>query len=458
MSKPRVLVVDDDAAMRAALELRVQSWNFEVRTAADGAEGAEVAEEFQPDIVVTDLVMPELSGLDLLRALKKDAPHRSVLLVTAEGGIEDAVEAMKQGARDFLTKPLDYEKLRALLDDAGRDVETRRRTERLSGRLAGDEDRAFVGRSRKVREVLELIERVATRDTPVLVTGESGTGKELVAREIHRLSRRARGPFVAVNAAAVPEGLVESEFFGHEKGAFTGALAKRSGCFELADGGTLFLDEIAEMPMALQPKLLRVLNDGRVRPLGAREEISFDVRVIAATNRDPGKAIEENRFREDLYYRLAVFTIPLPALRERRSDIPLLAQRFVEEFQRKHASRAEGIRESALETLKDFSWPGNVRELRNVIERAVVLADGPWVESRHLPPYVQEPDRFSPGKLVLKVGNTTLEDAERELIFKTLERVGNNKAEAARLLGLDVKTIRNKLNRYRRDASSEDSE
>ena len=446
---PKVLVVEDDAAMRAALEIRLKSWDFEVQTAADGAEGQDMADEFDPDIIVTDLVMPELSGLELLRALKRDNPHRHVLLVTAEGGIEDAVEAMKQGARDFLTKPLDYDKLRALLDEASRDVETRQRSERLSGRLSAND--GFIGTSKKMREVFELIERVSGADTSVIITGESGTGKELVARRIHELSRRRDHPFIAVNAAAVPEGLVESEFFGHEKGAFTGALAQRPGCLEMANRGTLFLDEIAEMPIALQPKLLRVLNDGRVRRIGGRQEIAFDVRVITATNLDPAKAIRNKQFREDLYYRLAVFTVELPPLRERLSDIQLLAQYFVDEFRAKHRTPAEGVRESALDLLKKYSWPGNVRELKNVIERAVVLADGPWLEERHFPPYIRESRLPGLGELVFEIGSTTLEDAERELILKTLEKAGNNKAEAARLLGLDVKTIRNKLHKYEDD-------
>jgi DNA-binding NtrC family response regulator len=449
VNTPKVLVVEDDAAMRAALEVRLKSWGYQVRTAADGAEGQDLAEEYAPDIIVTDLVMPELSGLELLRALKKENPHRHVLLVTAEGGVEDAVEAMKQGARDFLTKPLDYEKLRALLDDAGKDVETLRRSEKLSGRLSAND--GFIGTSKKMKEVFALIDRVARTNTSVIITGESGTGKELVAKRIHELSPRREQPFVAVNAAAIPEGLAESEFFGHEKGSFTGALNQRPGCLEMANRGTLFLDEIGEMPIALQPKLLRVLNDGRVRRIGGRQEIAFDVRVVAATNRDPAKAIEEGRFREDLYYRLAVITIELPPLRSRLGDIPLLVQHFVDEFRAKHGTRVEGIRESALGLLKKYTWPGNVRELKNIIERAVVLSDGPWLEERHLPPYVRESRLPGSGELVFEIGSTTLEDAERELIFKTLEKAGNNKAEAARLLGLDVKTIRNKLHRYQED-------
>ena len=435
--------------MRAVLELRLASWGFQVRSAPDGGAGRDAARAFDPDIVVTDLVMPELSGLELLGALKRDDPHCHVLLVTAEGGVADAVEAMKHGARDFLTKPLDYDKLRALLDDAARDVETRLRSRRLSGRVAGRD--GLIGESRAMRSVVDLIDRVAGADTPVIVTGESGTGKELAARRIHDLSRRRDGPFVAVNAAAVPEGLVESEFFGHEKGSFTGALDARPGCLEMAHRGTLFLDEIGEMPIALQPKLLRVLNDQRVRRIGGRREIEFDVRVVAATNRDPARAIREGRFREDLYYRLAVFTIELPALRERPGDIALLAQHFLDVFRARHAAAAEGFRESSIERLKKYSWPGNVRELKNVVERAVVLADGPWIEDRHWPPYIRESRLPGAAELVFEIGGTTLDDAEKALILKTLEMARNNKAEAARLLGLDVKTIRNKLHRYAAD-------
>jgi transcriptional regulator with PAS, ATPase and Fis domain len=280
-----------------------------------------------------------------------------------------------------------------------------------------------------------------------MITGESGTGKELVARSIHRLSRRDGKPFIALNAAAIPDTLIESELFGHERGAFTGAIGMRQGCFEQANLGTLFLDEIAEMPLPLQPKLLRVLSDGRVRRLGGSHEFEFDVRVIAATNRDPLKAIEEGRLRDDLYYRLNVVPIVLPSLRERQEDIPLLVQFFVSEFNRKHQLNIVGITEDAGELLRAYSWPGNVRELRNVVERAVVLAKTEWIEEGNLPPYIRNTSA-APDKLVFDVGSTTVADAERELIIKTLERAGNNKAEAARQLGVDVKTIYNKLRTY----------
>jgi DNA-binding NtrC family response regulator len=441
--------VDDDAGIRASLSVLLQSWGYESLQASNATEAMYVVERQDPDIVITDLVMPETSGLDLLRTVKTGDPHRPVLLITAQGSVDIAVEAMKQGARDFLTKPLtDLPKLKALLDDAERELEMRRKARRLTARV--EEDGAvgdFVGASKAIREVFQFIESVAQRDVPVMITGESGTGKEVVARTIHRLSRREAKPFLAINAAAIPESLIESELFGHERGSFTGAVATRQGVFEQANGGTLLIDEIAEMPMSLQPKLLRVLADGRVRRLGGSHEFEFDVRVLAATNRDPLKAIEEGKLREDLYYRLNVVPIGLPPLRERSEDIPLLVQHFVQEFNTKHHLQIEGASDEAIAMLRAYSWPGNVRELRNIIERSVVLAKGDWVEEKDLPPYVRDP-ALRPEKLVFSVGETTVADAERELILKTLTRARNNKAEAARQLGVDVKTIYNKLKSY----------
>jgi len=447
-SKQKILVVDDEPAMREVLEMLLQDWGYDVRLASDGVEGEELAQSYDPDIVITDVVMPGVSGLDLLRSLQAGNPDRPVILVTAQGSIDLAVEAMKQGAKDFITKPLDYPKLKAILDAAGRDIELRRESRKLGAQLEkGAGFGGFVGTSKAMREVYELTERLAVTDASAIITGESGTGKELVARTIHTLSGRAHGPFVAINAAAIPESLMESEIFGHEKGAFTGAVGVRAGCFELANRGTVFLDAIAEMPLPLQPKLLRVLEDGRVRRLGGKQEFSFDVRVLAATNRDPRNAVESGNLREDLYYRLNVFTVALPPLRERKGDIPLLTQHFIQEFNRKHNTRVEAMRDEALEMLKSYSWPGNVRELRNVMERAVILARGEWIESAHLPPYILNPGADSTAKIVLPLGVTAAE-AEKALIMKTLEKTGNNKAEAARQLGLDVKTIRNKLKSY----------
>ena len=449
MRKTKVLVVDDEPAIREVLEMILQEWGYDVRLASDGAEAKEMVESYDPDVVISDVVMPQLSNLDLLRCLKTGNPNRPVILVTAHASIDLAVESMKQGAQDFITKPMDYPKLRAILKAAESDIEMRQTSRKLTSELEqGSGFGEFVGVSKAMREVYDLIKSLSTTDAAALITGESGTGKELAAKTIHHLSRRADGPFIAVNSAAIPETLIESEVFGYEKGAFTGAVSVRQGCFELANGGTLFLDEIGEMPIMLQPKLLRVLEDGKVRRLGGKQEVAFDVRVIAATNQEPRNAIADAKLREDLYYRLTVFTIALPPLRERKEDIPLLAQHFIGEFNKKHTAQVEALRDDAMEIITAYSWPGNVREFRNVMERAVILSKGEWIETFHLPPYLRGSGGEISTKLVLPVGITAAE-AERELILKTLERTGHNKAEAARQLGLDVKTIRNKLKTYK---------
>jgi len=374
-----------------------------------------------------------------------------MVMMTAHGNIDAAVEAMKAGATDFLTKPLDYAMLYALLEATASDVRQRRGSQSLSNQLERQTPAGgMVGQSRSMREIQRTIEVLASSDASAIITGKSGTGKEVVARAVHALSSRRNEPFIAINAAAIPEGLIESEIFGHEPGAFTGATRARPGVFELANGGTLFLDEIAEMPISLQPKLLRILEDSKARRLGGSKEVQFDVRVIAATNRSPAQAIRDGMLREDLFYRLNVFEVTLPALNERSEDIALLAQHFVGEFGRKHQLNVEGVGAAAAALLESHPWPGNVRELRNVIERAVIVARSGWIEPRHLPPYLQASAPGSKSTLTLPAG-TTLAEAERMLILQTLERVGNNKAEAARQLGLDVKTIRNKLRSYGRD-------
>jgi DNA-binding NtrC family response regulator len=449
--KPRrgsltVLIVDDEPAMRMVLEARLRSWNYETLLAADADEAERIVKESDPDIVVSDVVMPGRSGLEMIQALKYGNSGRPVILITAQGTIDMAVEAMKQGAQDFLTKPLDHTKLRAVLDAAREEIELRRSSRTWADRSGKDGGwGAIFGTSKQMAEVYEILDAVAASDASAILTGESGTGKEVAARAIHERGARARGPFFALNAAAIPETLIESELFGHEKGAFTGAVTSRPGCFELAHKGTLLLDEIAEMPMPLQPKLLRVLEDGRVRRLGARQEFAFDVRVLAATNRDPREAVQKGLLREDLYYRLNVFTVTLPPLRERKEDIPGLAQRVLREFNEKHSASVVALRPEALDLLMSYTWPGNVRELRNVMERAVILAKGEWIEPSHLPPYLRHPEPTA--RIVLPPGATAAE-MEKELILRTLEQTGNNKAEAARRLGLDVKTIRNKLKAY----------
>ena len=444
----KILVVDDEPAVREVLEMRLQEWGFDVVLAETGEAARGAAASERPDLVISDVVMPELTGLELLEVLKAGDPARPVILATAYGTIDEAVEAMKRGARDFLTKPLDYDKLRAILGAVEEEIAARRKARELASTLdRGAGLGQLIGTSAAMREVFRLVESVAASDASVLVSGESGTGKELVARAIHELSARRNGPFVAINVAAIPEGLTESELFGHEKGAFTGAVASRPGCFELADTGTLFLDEITEMPSALQPKFLRVLEESRLRRVGGTRETAFDVRLIAATNRDPETAVEQGHLRRDLYYRLNVFPVPLPPLRERAADIPLLAQHFIRAFDAKHRATVDGLGVEALAMLQGYAWPGNVRELRNVLERAVILAKSGLIAPSHLPPYLAGA-RGAAGGTIVVPAKATAAEAERVLILETLKRVGNNKAEAARQLGLDVKTIRNKLKAY----------
>ncbi len=432
MRKTKVLIVDDKPAIREVLEMILPEWSYDVRLASDGAEARVLVESYDPDVVISNVAMPQLSGLDLLRLLKAGNPSRPVILVTSRASIDLAVESMKQGAQDFITTPMDYPKLRAILKAAESDIEMRTASRKLTSQLErGSGFGEFVGNSKPMREVYDLIQSLSSSDASTIITGESGTGKELAARTIHRLSSRAGGPFIAVHSAA-----------------FTGAIGVHPGCLELANGGSLFLDEIGEMPLALQPKLLRVLENGRGRRPDGKQESEFNVRVIAAASQEPRHALQEGRLRQDLYDRLAVFTVHLPPLRGRKEDIPLLAQHFIGEFNRKHGTNVEALRDDALEMLMTYSWPDNVREFRNVMERAHILAKGEWIETFHLPPYLRHPGTEASTKIVLRLGITAAE-AERELILKTLEKTGHNKAEAARQLGLDVKTIRNKLKSYK---------
>jgi DNA-binding NtrC family response regulator len=444
-----VAVADDEPSIREVLSMRLESWGYRVCTAENGEQAARVVEQNDPDLVISDVVMPRMSGLDLLQALQGGERRRPVVLITAFGDVDMAVEAMKSGARDFLTKPLDYENLHAMLSDLSNEIRQWRRIRAWQGQLeAGTGPGSLIGDSARMRDVFRLVELVAASEASALVVGESGTGKEIVARAIHELSARSKGPFVAVNSAAIPESLMESEIFGHEKGAFTGATNARAGCFELANKGTLFLDEIGEMPVALQPKLLRILEQRSTRRLGGSREVAIDVRMLAATNRDAGSLVSDGQLREDLYYRLNVFTIVLPPLRERSDDVPLLALQFLHEANDRHGTNVDGLSERALDTLVSYRWPGNVRELKNVLERAAVLARSGWVDEAHLPSHIQkETEARRLPEVTIQVG-TSAADAERELILKTLEHVGQNKAEAARQLGLDPKTIRNKLKSY----------
>ena len=383
-----LLVVEDDAAQRVGLQQLLKSWGFDVDAAANGEEALARAAVARPTIVLTDLVMPRMGGLDLLKALRQQYDSEvTVVLMTAQGTVETAVEAIKLGAYDYVTKPVDPQRLKILLEQIMQRLDTLREVRALRRQL---QERGTFGRligsSLEMRKIYQVIEQAAPTSASVLVSGESGTGKELVAQTIHQLSPRTQHPFVPLNCAAIPDTLLESELFGHEKGAFTGAIARRQGCFELAHRGTLFLDEIAEMMPATQVKLLRVLQERTFRRLGGRAEQTVDVRVIAATNVVPIDAVRQSKLREDLYYRLNVFAIRLPALRERKDDIPLLAQAFVKEFSARNDRNVAGVADDATRLLERYDWPGNVRELRNVIERATIVAKGALVTPGDLPP------------------------------------------------------------------------
>jgi DNA-binding NtrC family response regulator len=444
----KILVVDDEPAERDGLARLVGQWGYEVETAASGEEALDLVERQHPAVVVTDLVLPEMDGLTLLQKLRETGRPPTVLLVTGHATVESAVEAMRHGAFDYLTKPVDATRLQVLLEKAieqeslSREVNLLRHQLRQKGSFG-----QLVGQAKGMHEVYRWIELAATSTAPVLIFGESGTGKELVARTIHDLSNRRSKPFVAINCAAIPETLIESELFGHERGAFTGATERRLGCFELADQGTLFLDEIAEMDNSTQAKLLRVLQEGNFRRVGGKVEIQVDVRVIAATNRVPADAMAQGQLREDLFYRLNVFQIRLPALRERREDIPLLARTFIEEFNRQDNRQVRGVAPDAEKVLERHGWPGNVRELRNVIQRAVVLGGTGLIAVDHLPDSVLRaaPEQARPAGATSIV---PIREMERDLILRALGDTGGDKRRAAALLGISLKTLYNKLAKY----------
>ena len=442
----KVLLVDDDPDLQEILQICLKQWGFEVAIASNGNEGAQLVDSYHPDIVLSDVMMPDMSGIELLKSLQANDPSRPVILMTGYSTVDMAVEAMKDGALDFLTKPLDYPKLKSLLEAAQRDLKARKQSKKLSSQLSRNGCKPLVGSSKAMKDLDTLIRSVANSDASALIWGESGTGKEVVARCLHDLGKRAAGPFIALNMAAIPKELIESEIFGHAKGAFTGATDERPGYFELAHDGTLFLDEIAEMPMDLQTRLLRVLEDSRIRRLGSPEEFTVNVRIVAATNQRPKLALENGTLREDLYFRLNVVSFALPPLRERKDDIPLLVQHFIEEFNRKHGLSIEAVRDDALRLLKRYSWPGNVRELKNAIERSVIVARGSrWIESNHLPPYIQNPAK---DELLVLPPDISTARAQKELLLKALDKAGQNKAEAARELGLDVRTLSNMLKAF----------
>ncbi|PYX01342.1 MAG: transcriptional regulator [Acidobacteria bacterium] len=452
MGQERVLIVEDEENERTGLAELVTAWGYRAETAKDGAEGLEKAGSWSPSIVITDMKMPRMGGLELLERLATDANTMAVVVVTAQGTIDTAVQAMRMGAYDYITKPIDTNRLRTILQNASAllgtrtELEVTRRKLRDAGSLG-----SLVGSSKKMQEIFRLIEMVAPSTASVLITGASGTGKELVARTVHDLSPRHGKPFIPINCAAIPETLIESEVFGHEKGAFTGALERRTGCFELAEGGTLLLDEIGEMPVATQAKLLRVLEDRKLRRLGSKVETTVDVRVLAATNKVPEEAVAHGELRNDLYYRLNVFNIHMPPLREHKDDIPELVQELLGEMNTKHGRKVAAVSEAVLNAFTNYSWPGNVRELRNTLERAVIVCEAAVVETKHLPPgFGQTTLRTSAddGDAVRLDVGTTVEQAEKLLILKTLEATNNNKTRAAEILGISLKTLHNKLKEY----------
>jgi DNA-binding NtrC family response regulator len=465
MQQERVLIVEDEENERTGLAELVNAWGFKAETAKDGLEALEKVLSWVPGIVVTDLKMPRMDGLELLQRLAEQPQPVAVVLLTAQGSIDTAVDAMKLGAYDFLTKPVDTARLKNILFNAARqrgtdrELEVTRRKLRDTGLLG-----SLVGSSKKMQEIYGLVEMVAPSSASVLITGESGTGKELVARTIHNLSPRKNKPFVAINCSAIPETLIESEIFGHEKGAFTGAMERRAGCFELAEGGTLLLDEIGEMPIGTQAKLLRVLEDRKLRRLGSKVETEIDVRVLAATNKVPEVAVVNGELRNDLYYRLNVFNIHMPPLREHKDDIRQLAESLLAEMNTKHSRNVSSISEAVLEEFQAYDWPGNVREMRNTLERAVIVCNGALVETRHLPPNFgsmlvgrsRAAGEGDPRMLHLGVG-TTVGEAERQLIMKTLESTHNNKTKAAEILGISLKTLHNKLKEYAGQSANAES-
>jgi len=452
----------------------LSAWGMIPETASDGNEALEKLSSFEADVIITDLNMPGLDGFGFMQRLQESGEMPPTIVLTAYGNIETAVKTVHElGAYWFLEKPIQPGTLQVLIRRAGSHAGLRAEKRNLERQLSYKGSLGeLVGTSRQMQEIFAVLQQAGPSKACVLITGESGTGKELVARTVHALSPRRQGPFVAINCAALPETLIESELFGHEKGSFTGASERRAGCFEVAQHGTLLLDEIGEMPMQTQAKLLRILEDSKVRRLGGKAEFEVDVRVVAATNKAPEEAVRGGHLREDLYYRLDVFHIHLPPLRERLEDLPAIAETLMRDLNRKHECRVTDISPAVIAALERHNWPGNVRELRNVLERGVILAGEGTIETRHLPAFLQanrvsaaaapaagsaEPVNHTPaaqedaggdGDAVQFQIGTTVEEAEKGLILRTLEHTRNNKTRAAEILGISLKTLHNKLKEY----------
>jgi len=445
----RILIAEDDPSVRGLLRELLVRWNFEVAEAVDGLQACKMLDTFKPDILLLDIKMPKADGLAVLSEMRSRRLSIPTFIISGEGGISDAVRAVKLGAEEYLEKPVEPNQLRLLL---------RRTQERLAGISRSTPwekigEGPIIGQSAAIQQVMEMIGQVAPTEAPVIIVGESGTGKELVARTIHSLSPRGEGPYLGINCAALPANLIESELFGHEKGSFTGAEESRKGCFELAHGGSLLLDEFTEMRPELQAKLLRVLEDRKLRRVGGNREIPLDVRVLAASNGDLGRAIADGRLRQDLYYRLSVFTITVPPLRERPDDIIPLTQAFIQRFAAESHRAITGADEECLTALQSYGWPGNVRQLRNVIQRAVALSPGPYLRRADLPPEFQSRP-LAGTSFQVRVG-TTLEEVEQDLINRTIAAFRGNKTRAAKALGISLRTLYNRLSHHRTVRGSE---
>lgn len=447
-----ILVVDDDPSHLAALKTIIKSWGYTVSFADDGIQAVESVKERPFDLILMDVRMAQMSGIEALKKIKDYNPAIPILIMTAYSSVDSAVEALKAGAYDYLIKPLDFEVLKLTLERALEHTGLKEENKYLKDKLSADYDlKNIIGKSKAMKELIDMLAMIAPSEATVMITGESGTGKELVAKSIHHNSNRKKHPLVIVNCAALTETLLESELFGHEKGAFTGADKRREGRFMQADKGTIFLDEVGETSATMQAKLLRVIQEREIQRVGGDETLSLDVRILSATNRNLEEDVKEGKFREDLYYRLNVVTLNVPLLRERQDDIPLLAQHFLEKYAEKNRKNIKGFSPLAMDMLIKYEWPGNVRELENTIERAVILLTGDLITEKDLPsniiePYSEISDWVENPKPV--AANRPLEEIEKEAILATLEATGGNKSETARRLKINRKTLHKKLKDY----------
>ena len=457
MKRESILIVDDEPSMRMALSESLESCGYEICVSGDGADALKRFRNDRFKIVITDMRMPKMSGMEVLRGIKRVSPQTPVIVITAYGTVNTAIEAMKEGASDFIMKPFSLEHLESVVKGVVSKEGEKGHEPEYDTRRNLSSEKVFITKDKKMLHLLSLLKNVSKSRSTILIEGESGTGKELLARYIHSHSNRANMQFIAVNSAAIPQSLLESEMFGYEKGAFTGASQRKLGKFELANGGTLLLDEISEMDFYLQAKLLRVIQESEVDRLGGRDSVSVDVRIIATTNKDLKRCVAEKKFRDDLYYRLSVIPVKIPPLRERKADIILLAEYFLEKYSQLNKINKPILSKEAIEILENQKWPGNVRELENVIERSVLISGGGTILPEHL--YLENEGKYLESletrkslpaiSEALTSHNITLKDMERKFILEILEKVQGNKTKASKILGISVRTIRNKLNEYK---------